>query len=97
MTTTFQNSAQVLSMGLFFTIITIGLAASLPAHLYSGLVSNGVPAAQAHQVAGEPPIGALFAAFLATTPSSSWCPTPCSSISAPPNSRRSPDGPSSRG
>jgi MFS family permease len=68
MTTTFQNSAQVLSMGLFFTIITIGLASTLPSHLYSGLVANGVPASQAHQVAGEPPIGALFAAFLGYNP-----------------------------
>jgi MFS family permease len=68
MSTTFQNSAQVLSMGLFFTIITIGLAASLPSHLFSGLVANGVPATQAHQVASEPPIGALFAAFLGYNP-----------------------------
>jgi hypothetical protein len=68
MSTTFQNSAQVLSMGLFFTIITIGLAASLPTHLFSGLVANGVPATQAHQVASEPPIGALFAAFLGYNP-----------------------------
>jgi MFS family permease len=68
MATTFQNSAQVLSMGLFFTIITIGLAASLPSHLYSGLVANGVPAPRAHVVASEPPIGALFAAFLGYNP-----------------------------
>ena len=68
MMTTFQNSAQVLSIGVFFTIITIGLAASLPSHLYSGLVANGVPAPRAHAVASEPPIGALFAAFLGYNP-----------------------------
>jgi MFS family permease len=61
---TFQNSASVLSMGVIFTVITLGLAASLPAHLYSGLVAQGVPASAAHTVAKLPPIGTLFAAFL---------------------------------
>ena len=37
MLNTFQNSATVLSMGLFFTIVTLGLAARLPSHLYKGL------------------------------------------------------------
>jgi MFS family permease len=68
MMTTFQNAAQVLSIGVFFTVITLGLAASLPTHLYSGLVANGVPAASAHAVANEPPIGALFGAFLGLDP-----------------------------
>jgi MFS family permease len=68
MTTTFQNAAQVLSIGVFFTVITLGLAASLPSHLYSGLIANGVPAASAHAVANEPPIGALFGAFLGLDP-----------------------------
>ncbi|HEX6391829.1 MAG TPA: MFS transporter [Acidimicrobiales bacterium] len=64
MLTTFQNSANVLSMGAFFTVITLGLAASLPSHLYSGLVAQGVPAGAARSVASLPPIGALFSAFL---------------------------------
>ncbi len=42
MVNTFQNSATVLSMGLFFTIVTLGLAANLPSHLYKGLVNAGV-------------------------------------------------------
>ena len=37
-----QNSATVLSMGLFFTIVTLGLAYNLPSHLYKGLVKAGV-------------------------------------------------------
>ena len=49
MMTTFQNAAQVLSIGVFFSVITIGLAASLPTHLYQGLVAQGVPASVAHQ------------------------------------------------
>jgi MFS family permease len=65
---TFQNSAQVLSMGLFFTIVTLGLAASLPTHLYEGLTAAGVDPVSAHRVASEPPIGSLFSAFLGFNP-----------------------------
>src|SRR6202046_5094486 len=65
---TFQNSATVLSMGLFFTIVTLGLAARLPSHLYKGLVAAGVPAHAARTVANEPPIGSLFSAFLGFNP-----------------------------
>src|SRR5450755_2041757 len=68
MLNTFQNSATVLSMGLFFTIVTLGLAARLPSHLYRGLVAAGVAPAAAHAVANEPPIGALFSAFLGYNP-----------------------------
>jgi len=55
-------------MGLFFTIVTIGLAASLPTHLYHGLVSAGVGSSPAREVANEPPIGSLFSAFLGFNP-----------------------------
>ncbi len=48
MLNTFQNSATVLSMGLFFTIVTLGLASRLPSHLYRGLVAAGVAPAAAH-------------------------------------------------
>jgi MFS family permease len=68
MLNTFQNSATVLSMGLFFTIVTLGLAAHLPSHLYKGLVAAGVSPAAAHTVASEPPIGSLFSAFLGYNP-----------------------------
>jgi MFS family permease len=68
MLNTFQNSAQVLSMGLFFTVVTLGLASRLPAHLYRGLVSAGVAPSAARVVANEPPIGSLFSAFLGYNP-----------------------------
>ncbi|HEY2550759.1 MAG TPA: MFS transporter [Streptosporangiaceae bacterium] len=68
MLNTFQNSATVLSMGLFFTIVTLGLASRLPSHLFRGLVSAGVPVGAAHTVANEPPIGSLFSAFLGYNP-----------------------------
>jgi MFS family permease len=68
MLNTFQNSATVLSMGLFFTIVTLGLASRLPGHLYRGLVAAGVAPGAAHIVANEPPIGSLFSAFLGYNP-----------------------------
>jgi MFS family permease len=68
MLNTFQNSASVLSIGVFFTIITLGLAARLPQALFHGLTSAGVAATQAHRVAGIPPIGSLFASFLGFNP-----------------------------
>jgi hypothetical protein len=68
MLNTFQNSATVLSMGLFFTIVTLGLADHLPASLYRGLVNAGVAPSAAHLVANEPPIGSLFSAFLGYNP-----------------------------
>jgi hypothetical protein len=65
---TFQNSAQVLSIGVFFTVITLGLASRLPNALEHGLAAQGMPAAQAHSIASLPPIGTLFAAFLGYNP-----------------------------
>jgi hypothetical protein len=68
MNQTFQNSAQVLSIGIFFTLMIIGLSASLPHTLRSGLESHGVPAATAASVAHLPPVSVLFAAFLGLNP-----------------------------
>jgi MFS family permease len=68
MLSTFQNSATVLSMGLFFTIVTLGLAADLPTHLFSGLTAAGVPRGAARLVANQPPISSLFSAFLGFNP-----------------------------
>ncbi|MCW2694143.1 MAG: major facilitator superfamily 1 [Mycobacterium sp.] len=68
MTATFQNSATVLSIGIFFTLMILGLASSLPSHLYAGLTAQGVPSAQAHAVAALPPVGTLFASLLGYNP-----------------------------
>jgi MFS family permease len=68
MNQTFQNSAQVLSIGVFFTLMILGLAATLPHTLSAGLQANGVPAGTAHDVAGLPPVSILFAAFLGYNP-----------------------------
>ena len=44
---TFQNSGMLLSMGIFFTMVILGLAGNLPAALGHGLTAAGLPAAQA--------------------------------------------------
>ena len=68
MNQTFQNSAQVLSIGIFFTLLIIGLASSLPAAMSSGLQAHGVARRVAHRVGQTPPISVLFAAFLGYNP-----------------------------
>ncbi len=68
MFTTFQNSAMVLSIGVFFTLIVLGLASTLPHSLQSGLVAQGVPKADAAKAAALPPVASLFAAFLGDNP-----------------------------
>ena len=68
MNQTFQNSAQVLSIGVFFTLMILGLAATLPETLLGGLQAHGVPHATAERLAHLPPVSILFAAFLGYNP-----------------------------
>ena len=68
MNSTFQNSAQVLSIGIFFTLMIVGLSASLPGTLYHGLIAHGVPAGVASAAAHLPPVSTLFSAFLGYSP-----------------------------
>jgi MFS family permease len=65
---TFMNSGMVLSIGIFFSLMIMGLANSLPGSMSGGLLANGVGAAQAHSVASLPPVGSLFASFLGYNP-----------------------------
>ena len=65
---TFQNSAQVLSIGIFFSLMIVGLSAVLPNSLYHGLVQQGVSPQVATGVAHLPPVATLFAAFLGYNP-----------------------------
>ena len=64
----FQNSAMVLSMGIFFTLIIAGVASVLPHSLYSGLVAQHVPTKTATSVSHLPPITSLFSALLGYDP-----------------------------
>ncbi|MFK0294052.1 MFS transporter [Streptomyces sp. NPDC090442] len=66
--TTFQNSAMVLSIGIFFSLMITGLASSLPTTLTNGLTTQGVPATDAARIAALPPVGVLFAALLGYNP-----------------------------
>ncbi|MFD7285523.1 MFS transporter [Streptomyces sp. NPDC059863] len=66
--TTFQNSATVLSIGIFFSLMIAGLAGALPGALSHGLTAQGVPAADAARVAALPPVGVLFASLLGYNP-----------------------------
>jgi MFS family permease len=68
MNQTFQNSAQVLSIGIFFTLMIIGLSATLPHALATGLEAHGLPAATATRIGHLPPITVLFSAFLGYDP-----------------------------
>jgi len=68
MNATFQNAAQVLSIGIFFTLIIDGLAKTLSSTLTQGLTQNGVPAQAAAQIGSLPPVSILFATFLGYNP-----------------------------
>jgi MFS family permease len=68
MNQTFQNSAQVVSIGVFFTLMVAGLSSSLPNALSNGLEAHGVTAAAAQHAAHLPPVSILFAAFLGYNP-----------------------------
>ncbi len=68
MIATVMNSAAVLSIGIFFSLMIAGLSRRLPTTLLSGLTAQGVPAATATQISHLPPIGVLFASFLGYNP-----------------------------
>jgi len=68
MRATFMNSGTSLSIGVFFTLMIIGLAQTLPKALTDGLQSHGVAADTASAIGHQPPVGSLFAAFLGYNP-----------------------------
>lgn len=68
MGSTIMNSAMVLSIGIFFTLIIVGLSSELPNTLYHGLVAHGVLSPDARKVADLPPTSSVFSAFLGYNP-----------------------------
>ena len=68
MRSTFQNSGTALSIGIFFSLMVMGLSSHLPAALSSGLQQHGVSAQAAAQVTSLPPVSSLFAAMLGVNP-----------------------------
>jgi MFS family permease len=65
---TFFNSGTSLSIGIFFSLMIVGLAGTLPAALDTGLTGQGVDPSVAGQIADLPPVSSLFAAFLGFNP-----------------------------
>jgi len=68
MLATFINTASVLSIGVFFTLMIVGLSAGLPHTLQSGLIAHGVPAGDASRISHLPPVATLFSSFLGYNP-----------------------------
>jgi EmrB/QacA subfamily drug resistance transporter len=68
MNATFQNSSMVLSIGIFFSLMVLGLSHALPSAMHDGLVAQGVPEQSAQGISQLPPIAVLFAAFLGYNP-----------------------------
>jgi MFS family permease len=68
MLATFMNTASVLSIGVFFTLMIVGLSAALPHTLQTGLVAHGVPAGDAGRISHLPPVATLFSSFLGYNP-----------------------------
>jgi hypothetical protein len=68
MLATFMNTASVLSIGVFFTLMIVGLSSGLPHALQSGLLAHGVPSADAVRVSQLPPVATLFSSFLGYNP-----------------------------
>ena len=65
---TFFNAGSSLSIGIFFSLMIVGLANTLPGALSAGLQEQGVSARWRDEVANLPPVGSLFAAFLGYNP-----------------------------
>jgi MFS family permease len=68
MLATFMNSASALSIGVFFTLMIVGLSSGLPQTLQNGLLAHGVPGTDAARISQLPPVATLFASFLGYNP-----------------------------
>jgi MFS family permease len=64
----FMNTGMVLSIGVFFSLMIVGLTNTLPKAMFKGLSTHGVSIAQAHTVANMPAVGSLFSSFLGFNP-----------------------------
>jgi MFS family permease len=68
MRATMQAVGLPLSIGIFFSLMVVGLSASVPHTMFAGLTSHQVPATVATSLSHLPPTGYLFAAFLGYNP-----------------------------
>jgi MFS family permease len=65
---TIFNSGTSLSIGVFFSLMIVGLASVLPKTLTDALTGQGVPHDVAARIGDLPPVGSLFASFLGYNP-----------------------------
>lgn len=86
MRATFMNAGQMMSMGVFFSIVITGLAQTLPGAVTKGLSAQGLPGQIVHEIASLPPMASLFAALLGYNPLKSMVPS--QALSALPASRQ---------
>ena len=68
MRATTMNAGMVLSIGVFFSLMIVGLSSTLPHTMATQLEQQHVPVSVASQVASAPPVASLFAAFLGYNP-----------------------------
>lgn len=68
MRATFMNAGQMLSMGIFFSMVISSLATGLPPAIMAGLSHFSLPTNTVHQLAHLPPMEVLFAALLGYNP-----------------------------
>ena len=68
MRATMQAVGLPLSIGIFFSLMVVGLTAAVPGTMYRGLTLHAVPAQIAAGLSHLPPTGYLFAAFLGYNP-----------------------------
>ncbi|MDI3298782.1 MAG: MFS transporter [Bacillota bacterium] len=68
MRSTFQNAGQMMSMAVFFTIVISGLSVHLPAAMAEGLRPLHLAGPLVAQMAGIPPLAAIFSAILGYNP-----------------------------
>ena len=64
----FMNTGMVLSIGIFFSLMIVGLTSTLPRAMFLGLTAHGVGVSQARAVANMPAVGSLFSSFLGFNP-----------------------------
>jgi Arabinose efflux permease len=68
MRATCQTLGMPLSIGIFFSLMVVGLTAHVPGTMFAGLTAQHVPAQVATPLSHMPPTGYLFAAFLGFNP-----------------------------
>ena len=68
MRATMQTVGLPLSIGIFFSLMVVGLTAAVPSTMFRGLTLHHVPAQVAGTLSHLPPTGYLFAAFLGYNP-----------------------------